>query len=82
MATKVLVKKMANIQIKNSIETIYCDCCGSYDDEYLEIFIDGKLFKTYSKDGHFGNSWFMLEDVYKEILEYLGNTVSYQEYYI
>lgn len=51
-------KKMSNILLKSKIKTVSCECCGSYDNETLEVFIDGKLFKSYYKDGHFGSDYF------------------------
>lgn len=77
----ILEKKMTNILLNSKIETVYCDCCGSYDNETLEVFIDGNLFKSYYKDGHFGSSYFEENEVLVEILEQMGNSVIRRETY-
>lgn len=71
----ILGKKMAKILLDSKIETVYCECCGSYDHETLNVFIDGSLFKRYTKDGHFGYSYFDESEVLVEILEQMGNSV-------
>lgn len=77
----ILEKKMSKILLNSKIETVYCDCCGSYNNETLNVFIDGSRFKRYTKDGHFGYSYFKESDVLMEILEQMGNSVIRRETY-